>query len=175
MENKNFYNNPLKIIWKSKNALMPKYLIFIWIILLATSLIGSFWLDFMNFSPLQAKEYFMLSSTGLTLTLALFVAGKNAFSNEDLKKLATSKGTNNDQEEGFALLNFLAPYVFTSLLFLITGLIALFCPFVEISLNTQLNHLLKIIYINTLSLGLLNLFNLVNSMLNDVLYSAFRK
>lgn len=175
MEENNFYNNPLKIIWKSKKVIMPLYLIVIWTILLLISLIGTIWLDFMDFSSFKAKEYFTLSSTGLTLTLALFVAGKNAFNDSDLEVLATYKGEFGEKEPGYALLEFLAPYVFTSILFLITGLISLFSPFIKNPLDPFTTLILKVIYINMLSLGLFSLFNLVITMLNDVFSAAFRK
>lgn len=169
----NFYKNPISVIWKAKNNLMPSYLIIIWISLFSGSIIGVFWLDFIDFSSFKMGEYFSISTTGLTLTLALFVAGKDAFSDEDLKKLA---GYESDEvKKGQALIDFIGPYIFTALLFLITGLISLFGPFVKTQLDPLYIKLFKICYINLLSFGILSLFNLVIIMLNDVFSAAFRK
>jgi hypothetical protein len=164
----NFYNNPLKVIWKSKKNLMPPYLIVVWITFLLATLVGDFYYGFMDFSSFQIGTYFSVSSTGLTLTLALFVAGKSAFDEEDLRRLA-------NHEEGRPLIDFLGPYVFTALLFLITGLLSLFGPYIILPLKHEYMELIKIFYINILFLGILSLFNLVIIMLNDVYASAFRK
>lgn len=169
----NFYNNPLKIIWKSKSNLMPNYLILTWIIFLLVSLVGVTCFDFMDFSSFQIGTYFSVSSTGLTLTLALFVAGKNAFSEEDLKKLAMYK--NEKGVQGQALIDFLGPFVFTALLFLLTGLLSLFGPYFVFPIKKEFMEIIKVLYVNILFLGLLSLFNLVITMLNDVYASAFRR
>jgi len=171
--NENFYNNPLKIIWKSKRNLMPTYLILIWIIFLLVSLVGVTCFNFMDFSSFQIGTYFSVSSTGLTLTLALFVAGKNAFSEEDLKKLATYKSE--EVMQGQALIDFLGPFVFTALLFLLTGSLSLFSPYFVFPIKEEYIEIIKVLYVNILLLGLLSLFNLVITMLNDVYASAFRK
>lgn len=169
----NFYNNPLKVIWKSRKSLMPVYLLIIWGGSLAGTLIGSLYYNFLDFSSFQFGTYFSISSTGLTLTLALFVAGKNAFSENDLKRLANHESDNG--VVGQALVEFMGPYVFTSLLFLITGLISLFGPYIIFPIKQEYVELMKIVYINILVLGLLSLFNLVITMLNDVYLSAFRE
>lgn len=169
----NFYNNPLKIIWKSKSNLMPNYLIVSWIIFLSVSLAGVTCFDFMDFSSFQIGTYFSVSSTGLTLTLALFVAGKNAFSEEDLKRLAIYE--NDKGIKGQALIDFLGPFVFTALLFLVTGLLSLFGPYFNLPIKKEYVELIKVFYVNILFLGLLSLFNLVITMLNDVYSSASRK
>lgn len=169
----NFYKNPISVIWKAKSNLMPSYLFIIWMIFLFGSIIGVFWLDFIDFSSFKMAEYFSISSTGLTLTLALFVAGKDAFSDEDLKKLASYES--DEIKKGQALIDFIGPYVFTALLFLITGLISLFGPFIKTPLDPLYIKIFKICYINMLSLGILSLFNLVITMLNDVFSAAFRK
>ncbi|MGP4060246.1 hypothetical protein [Halobacillus sp. H74] len=169
----NFYNNPLKVVWKSKKNLMPFYLIFVWVLFLLVTLGGVLYLDFMDFSSFRIGTYFSVSSTGLTLTLALFVAGKNAFSEEDLKRLANHE--NGEGQSGQALIDFLGPFVFTALLFLITGLLALFGPYIKLPLKPEYIEFIKVLYINILFLGLLSLFNLVITMLNDVYASALRK
>ncbi|WBX81497.1 hypothetical protein PD280_07300 [Virgibacillus salarius] len=164
----NFYNNPLKVIWKSKKNLMPIYLIVLWITFVLATLVGVFYFEYIDFSSFQIGTYFSVSSTGLTLTLALFVAGKSAFKEEDLKRLA-------NHENGQALIDFLGPYVFTALLFLITGFLSLFGPYIKLPLKHEYIELVKILYINILFLGILSLFNLVIIMLNDVYASALRK
>lgn len=170
---KNFYKNPFTIIWKSKNNLMPSYLVISWIMLLTLSFLGAFLFDFFNFSNLTLSSHFSISSTGLTLTLALFVAGKAAFNDAELKILAQHKPE--DGLQGQALIDFLGPFVFTSLIFFFTGLVSLFAPYLNLNLGSIAITVSKIIYLNLLSLGFFSLFNLVITMLNDVYLKAFRK
>ena len=171
----NFYKNPVLIMWQSRKNLMPSYLVILWILLFLVSISGSFYKGIFDFSSLTLESHFSITSTGLTLTLALFVAGKAAFSDEELKILAKHREAN--EREGQALIDFIGPYVFTSTLFFLTGLVSLFGPFLNLNLNLNPLALLvsKIIYFNILSLGFFSLFNLVITMLNDVYLKAFRK
>lgn len=169
----NFYKNPTLIVWLARKNLMPSYLVILWGALFIASLIGTFYKDIFDFSSLSLESHFSITSTGLTLTLALFVAGKAAFNDEELKILANH--TPKDGVEGQALIDFIGPYVFTSLLFFLTGLVSLFGPFLNISFNPTVLIIIKIIYFNILSLGFFSLFNLVITMLNDVYLKAFRK
>lgn len=172
MEDK-FYKNPLQVIWKAKKVLMPFYLVILWLLLFFGSIIGAFWLGYFDLTKFKMGDYFSVSSTGLALTLALFAAGKNVFSDEDIKILAEYQDSK--VEKGQALIHFLGPYVFTCVLFLITGLVSIFVPFIDIKLKAVYVILGKLFYINFLSLGLLSLFNLVITMLSDVYLSAYRK
>lgn len=169
----NFYNNPLKVVWKAKKNLMPIYILVLWFVIFGVTLIGSLCLNIIDFSSYKIGTYFSVSSTGLTLTLALFVAGKNAFKEEELKILANHKDCNG--VKGQALIDFMGPYVFSAILFLLTGIVSMLGPFIQIPLKPQHLELIKVIYINILILGLLSLFNLVITMINDVYISAFRK
>lgn len=171
--NENFYKNPVLIVWQSRKNLMPSYLVILWLLLFLASVLGSFYKGIFDFTSLTLESHFSITSTGLTLTLALFVAGKAAFSDEELKILAKHKEANG--REGQALINFIGPYVFTSMLFFLTGLVSLFGPFLNLNLDSMALLVSKIIYFNILSLGFFSLFNLVITMLNDVYLKAFRK
>lgn len=168
-----FYKNPAHIVWLARKNLMPSYLVILWGALFAASLIGTFYKNIFDFSSLTLESHFSITSTGLTLTLALFVAGKAAFNDDEMKILAKHKTENG--VEGQALIDFLSPYVFTSMLFFLTGLVSLFGPFLNLSIDPTILIIIKIIYFNILSLGFFSLFNLVITMLNDVYLKAFRK
>lgn len=172
MEN-NFYNNPIKLIWRARANLLPKYLFFIWIIIVLTLFFGTMRFDFINFSSFSISNYFSASTTGLTFTLALFTAEKNVFQATELKKLAEYQGEK-DEYRGKALIELLGPFVFTALVFLVTGTLSLIVPFIKISLPSFVLSLFIQIYIVLLILGLFSLFNLVVTMLNDVYHSVTR-
>ncbi|HWJ79087.1 MAG TPA: hypothetical protein VNR61_13555 [Niallia sp.] len=169
----NIYKNPALIVWQARKNLMPVYLVIIWGALFAASLIGAFYKNYFDFSTLTLESHFSITSTGLTLTLALFVAGKSAFDDKELKILANHIPENG--VKGQALIDFIGPYVFTSLLFFVTGLVSLFGPFLKLSFDPTILLIIKIIYFNILSLGFFSLFNLVITMLKDVYLKAFRK
>lgn len=169
----NFYNNPLKLIWVARSNLLPPYLISIWVLLILFMLIGTIVFDFIDFSNFTIDNYFSASTTGLTFTLALFTAQKNVFKPEELKVLAEHRDKK-DKFKGKALVELLGPFVFTGLVFLLTGTLSLIVPFINIELSSFLEKVLIQGYIDLLVLGLFSLFNLVVTMLNDVYHSVNR-
>lgn len=171
--NKNFYNNPVNLIWIARDSLLPKYLLFIWILIAFFLFLGTFLLDYINFSYFSIEKYFSASTTGLTFTLALFTAEKNVFKVDELRAFANYVDENG-KNTGKPLLDFLAPFVFTSLIFLITGTLSLLIPFVRIEISENCLKLLIQIYLDILLLGLFGLFNLVVTMLNDVYHTVSR-
>lgn len=170
---KNFYKNPLRIVWRAKANLMPSYLFILWLIFLIVSSLFTFYGPYFDISSLTLENHFSINSTALALALALFVAGKDVFSEIELKHLANYK--ENGKERGQALADFIAPYVFTALIFFLTGIISLFGPFIKVNIDPKMVLILKILYLNLLSLGFFSLFNLIIIMLNDVFMKAFRK
>ncbi|MCM3511627.1 hypothetical protein [Carnobacterium inhibens] len=170
---KNFYNNPLKVIWHGRKSLLPSYLVIIWSSMTLFLILGPKlgWTDYEFF---RIESYLSSSITGLSFTLALFVANKNVFNNDELKKLKrhTVKG---DKHPGRALSELLAPFVFTSMLFLLTGILSLLVPFLNFILTANTNNYLISIYLSLMVLGLCSLFNLVMTILNDIFHSIDRK
>src|SRR5690625_3828075 len=108
----NFYNNPLKIIWYGKKAILPTYLWIIWAIIILFLVIGLF-SGYIDFSSFNIKNYLTPTITGLSFTLALFIAEKNIFDMGELKQLAKHK-KKNDRFAGIALLKLFSPFIFTA-------------------------------------------------------------
>lgn len=170
---KNFYNNPVKLIWVARNSLLPKYLLVVWISIVLFLFFGTFIFDYVDFSEFSIDKYFSASTTGLTFTLALFTAEKNVFKIDELKAFANHIDKEKN-EIGMPLLSFLAPFVFTSLTFLITGTLSLIVPFINLKLSEDIVIVLIQLYLDVLLLGLFGLFNLVVTMLNDVYHAVQR-
>ncbi|MBO0466656.1 hypothetical protein JZO73_03815 [Enterococcus plantarum] len=171
---KNFYNNPIKLIWIARNSLLPSYLMLIWLLIILFLFFGTFVFNYIELSSFSIDKYFSASTTGLTFTLALFTAEKNVFKIDELKAFADyvdKEGKN----KGKPLLDFLAPFVFTSLVFLITGTLSLIVPFINVNVSDKVAEMLIQVYLNLLLLGLFGLFNLVVTMLNDVYHSVSRE
>ncbi|MFL2101318.1 hypothetical protein [Desemzia sp. FAM 23989] len=169
----NFYNNPIKLVWLASANLLPNYLFVLWILIIVFLFLGTVIFDFISFDTFSIASYFSASLTGLTFTLALFTAEKNVFKEKELKILANYQGKN-DKYKGQALIELLGPFVFTALLFLITGTLSLIVPFIKLELSSDTTILLIQGYIDILLLGLFSLFNLVMIMLNDVYHSVNR-
>ncbi|EHF2870048.1 hypothetical protein J0953_002545 [Listeria monocytogenes] len=169
----NFYSNPLKLIWIARSALLPKYLMIIWILISFILFFGSTIFNFIDFRSFNVANFFTPSITGLTFTLAIFTAARNVFRMDELKILATHKG-DNDAFKGRPLLEFLGPFVFTSLIFSVTGILALIIPYVNIEVCALLIKICIQIYLDVLVLGIFSLFNLVLTIINDVYHSVNR-
>lgn len=169
---KNFYNNPLKIIWHGKKAILPIYLWIIWIIIIAFLLIGLCY-DYIDFSSFDIHKYLPSTITGLSFTLALFVAEKNVFNMEELKQFAEHQGVN-DPIKGIVLLELFAPFIFTAGVFLVLSIASLITPYISFNIDYSLSEFLKLLYISGFSLGIISLFNLLNMMFNDLYHKAHR-
>ncbi|MBC1596408.1 hypothetical protein HCJ21_11520 [Listeria seeligeri] len=170
----NFYSNPLKLIWIARLNLLPVYLFIIWILICCILFLGSIVFDFINFESFDIANFFTASITGLTFTLAIFTAERNVFKIDELKVLAEYKGEK-DKYKGKALLEFFGPFVFTSLIFLTTGLLALIVPFINVRVCSDVSDFFIQSYLDILVLGLFSLFNLVVTILNDVYHSINRE
>lgn len=169
---KNFYNNPLKIIWYGKSALLPAYLWTIWIITTFFLLIGVC-SGYISFSSFNINNYLTATITGLSFTLALFVAVRNVFNMDELKLLAKYKG-NNDPFAGMTLLKLFAPFIFTASIFLILGIVSLLAPHIIFKFDYYVSEFLKALFLSIFSLGMISLFNLLNMMFNDLYHKAQR-
>ncbi|BEI48155.1 hypothetical protein ACPT8I_07960 [Lactiplantibacillus plantarum] len=173
---KDFYGNPFRLLWYGKRALLQSYLWVFWLLVIALQIIVfSKWPDKIDLTRFSLQSLFTPSLTGLTFTLALFVAEKNIFNREELYRLATYK--NDRRKEGSALMELLAPFLFTAILFLITGVTSLLGQFViwNISVKNVCDRLLVCAFIDVLLLALLSLFGLIVTTLNDAYLSAKRK
>lgn len=166
---KNFYNNPLGVIWRSRKTLLSKYLWCAWIIIFLGLIWGTYCKNIANFKGFNVANYFTASLTGLTFTLALFIAESKIFSEKELKILAVdeSKG-----KKGQVLIEFFGPFVFTGIVFLITGTISLIVPYINIKLSAKYGNMLILIYLAVLMLGLFSLFNLIMNVMSDNYYSV---
>src|SRR5699024_11357689 len=167
-----FYYNPFKLIKLGYKGLFPPYLIVIEIcIIILFILLIKF--DCVNLSFFDISDYLGLSITGLSFTLAIFVAVNNLFTTEELSILASYK-EENDKVAGRTLYELLAPFGFTSMIFLITGLCSLIFPAITVEIPVFLWKILVTIFLCIFSLGLLSLFNLTNSLLNHIYHKAYR-
>ncbi|AKP03209.1 hypothetical protein ABB44_05945 [Companilactobacillus farciminis] len=172
---KDFYNNPLRLLWRGKRSLMPTYLWVIWIVILLFELVMiKYFRHVINFSAFTFEKFFTPSLTGLTFTLALFVAEKNVFRRDELKELAKYQG--NKKCKGWALDELLSPFMFTSILFLLTGTISLLGQFIYWRIcNDKLIDIIFItVYVDILLLALFGLFGLIVVTLNDTYLSSKR-
>lgn len=169
----NFYNNPIKLVIYGYKGLFPPYLIISEILIVLFMLLGIKF-DYLNLGFFNISDYLGFSITGLSFTLAIFVAVRNLFEVEELNVLANFKGEK-DKIEGQILYELLSPFSFTSMIFLITGLSSLIFPAISIEFSTDTWRLLVVLFISVFSLGLLSLFNLTNSVLNHIYHKSKRK
>lgn len=169
---KDFYNNPFRLIWRGKRSLMPVYLWILWLIIIIVEFVVFFYCEnAIDISKFSFEKFFTPSLTGLTFTLALFVAEKNIFSREELNELATHKGKK--KSTGWAIDELLSPFMFTSILFLITGTVALLGQFTTWKSQNNLGDMIIVsAFIDVLLLALFGLFGLIVATLNDEYLSS---
>lgn len=169
--NKDFYNNPFKVIWAGRNEIMPKYLKIIWSTVFIVLCLGLIF-NKVDLAGFKAGNYLSVCITGLSFTLALFVATRNIFDIEELKILRDAQDSSGGKQT--PLFDLFAPFIFTALTYLILAIISILAPFIVIEVSEQIHSIGSVIYIMTFILATLSLFNLLNMIFNDIYHKAGR-
>lgn len=168
----NYDDNPIMLLWIGKKALLPRYLTIPWLIIF----IALFWSNKNNIIDLditKISEYVDMSVAGLNFTLVIISAAIEVYTDEELKKLM--KGKENDKVKNIRFINLITPYVFTSLIFLVLGILSIIVPLINFEEIIEIANLISIIYIMLLLLGLFSLFNISYTIINDLYHSIGRK
>lgn len=162
----NFYENPIKLIIVGREGVFPNYILVCWILITGFLFFGNYY-NIFSFSYFAVGDFLGYCITGLSFTLALFVATRNVFTVEELGTLIKHK-------KGELFYNLLAPFQFTSLLFLILGIISMVAQFLTIKITKNVFEIFAIVFISMFILALLSLFNLTNMTFNNIFHTAKR-
>ena len=149
-----FHNHPLKFFLYNLCKTLPCYLWYIYIFIVGSMFIIYFSkptiINQTYFSTFNFNTYVSISVTGLSFSLALFVACSHIFDEKDLQTM-TSKSLFN---------KVLSPFIITSFIFLISSSLSLIAPiFIK-------NNVFKLIIISAILLGIFSLFSTITYVLS---------
>lgn len=152
-----FHTNPFKFVLYNLSKTFPDYLwcIYLGIVILVFTIYfkNPAIIDQTYFSAFNFNTFVSISVTGLSFSLALFVACSHIFDDKDFETM-TNKNLFN---------KILSPFVVTSFIFLISGSLSLIAPIFSI-LNRS--DIFKLIIISFILLGLFSLFSTITYVLS---------
>lgn len=140
----NYDDNPFLLLWVGKKALLPRYLTIPWLIIFILLFLANKnnWIDL---DITKIGEYIDMSVAGLNFTLVIISAAIEIFSDDELKKLM--KGKEGERVKNIRFINLVTPYVFTSLIFLILGVMSVLIPLINFESIDGIADIISIIFI----------------------------
>lgn len=162
--------NPLKIILKSKFQMLSISLWCVWTILvltIATLNTLSFKYDFIKVELFTIGDFLIPGITGLSFTLALFTATTRIFSKTQLVDIFLYVDEDNPTK-GHLFYRTIAPYIWTSSIWLIVSILALFSKIFIFDISLLFNEIFKIIFVSFVLMGMLSLWSLLITHIQDI-------
>lgn len=169
--------NPFFIMYKVRKDLFSKKFIYTWIGLVAfiTILyITSFKFDFITMDLFSLSDFLAPAITGLSFTLALIAATTRIFSKEQLVDFYKHIDKDNP-EEGHLFYRTIAPYIWTSTVWLIVALGALIAKLFIFDFPIIIHEIIKLIYSSIVLMGLMSLWSLLCEHIGDIIMETERE
>lgn len=170
---KKYDSNPLLFLYVAYQGLMSEILWKIWlgliVILILLNLFGV-----IDSTKIKIGDTIDASIAGLSFTLIVVSAALEIFSRKELIRLYNTKNIG-DSEDGQLLMQVLAPYVFTSMIFLLLGILSVVAPTVIIQISTFWKGVIKFIYMAFFILGMFSLFNICYDIVINIFNSVRRE
>lgn len=166
-------SKPLLFLCVAYQGLMSEVLWLIWLVLIMILFVLNLF-GVIDATKIKIGDTIDASIAGLSFTLIVVSAALEIFSRKELIKLYNTK-INGNSEDGQLLMQVLAPYVFTSMIFLLLGILSVVAPTVVIQVPTVLKGIIKFIYIAFFILGMFSLFNICYDIVINIFNSVRRE
>ncbi|MGV3022240.1 hypothetical protein ACEE60_01065 [Streptococcus suis] len=163
--------NPIKIIYKTKNKLLPvsvwiSYLILVMIILVLTFIVPDTILN-VDFQVFETWQFIVMSLSALAFILSMYMFGREVYSIEDFAKFYLSKPE--------VYYGYLADYLFPSLLWCIIIMFSIFKMVIVITIEQVFLELLQVIFLSIVILAIVSTITLVIHNMNRVSNKVVQK
>ncbi|EGE54960.1 hypothetical protein [Streptococcus parauberis] len=170
-EYEKYDGRPVKFLIHARTGLMDEKLwcswLFLCLILFLLNITGV-----MDLKLIKIGEFVDSSIAGLSFSLIVVSAVREIFEKNEL--IIIYKRQNDNEKQGLLLLKVLAPYVFTSMIFLVLGIISLIAPLVTVALPINMVIMIKYLYVALLLLGLFSLFHVCYGIIINI-YNSVRR
>lgn len=163
--------SPVKFLIRARKGLMAEKLWCSWLILCLILFVLNF-IGYIDLKRVRIGEFVDSSIAGLSFSLIVVSAVREIFEKDELKILYKKRYDN--EKQGLLLLKLLSPYVLTSMIFLVLGIISLVAPLVTIPLPLNMVNLVKYFYVALLLLGLFSLFHVCYDIIINI-YNSVRR
>lgn len=169
--------NPFLIIYKVRMSFLSKSFILTWALLVIAIVllyIVSHFYEVVRMESFSISEFFTPAITGLSFTLALIVATTRIFSKEQLVDIYNFTDKDN-QVEGYLFYRTIAPFIWTSSIWLIIAIGALIAKIFIFDFPALINGIINILYSSTVLMGVMSLWGLLSVHIGDIILETERE
>lgn len=169
--------NPFYIMYKVRKDLLSKNFLCVWIVLVT---VMAFLYFISSRSDIIIMDSFSLSDfltpaiTGLSFTLALIVATTRIFSKDQLVEFYNYTDKDN-LVEGYLFYRTIAPYIWTSTVWLVVAIGALFAKMFIFDFPQIIYEILKLTYSSIALMGIMSLWSLLSVHIGDIILETERE
>lgn len=162
--------NPFKVINKVKSQMLSKNFWIVWAILVL--IMTGFYLlsrkySFIKMESFPLSDFLTPGITGLSFTLALITATTRLFSKDQLVDIYRYTDQDNP-EEGHLFYRTLAPYIWTSTIWLVVTIGALIAKIFIFNFPPIIHDILKLTYSSIVLMGVMSLWSLLTTHVKDI-------
>lgn len=163
--------NPIKVLIKSRRRVFSTTFWITWF-LISLIIVFFFFLSIFKQSTViyikdfSISDFLAPSITGLSFTLALFVATTRIFSKENLVSLYMC--TNDNKEEGFLFYETIAPYIWSGLIWLTMAISSLMSKMFSFDIPIITKNIIKLLFCLVALQGLMSLWYLLKTHIQDI-------
>lgn len=165
--------NPFFIMYKGWRSILTTNLFITWIIF-SIIIFVLYYCQNSKIDLFPISDFIAPAITGLSFTLALIVATNKIFTKDQLVDIYKydDGGT---KEEGYLFYETIAPYIFTSTVWLIVAIGALLAKLFVFDFSNAENDIIKLLYSSIVLLGLISLWSLLTMHIQDLAMEAQRE
>lgn len=169
--------NPFIVMSKVKKEMLSKNFWYVWTILVVVMTIFyalSSMHSFVIMESFSLSDFLSPGITGLSFTLALITATTRIFSKEQLVDVYSYTDQDNP-EKGYLFYRTIAPYIWTSTIWLIVTIGALFAKLFIFNFPPLIHDILKLMYISIVLMGVMSLWSLLTTHIKDITLETERE
>lgn len=162
--------NPFKVMYKVKSQMLNKSFWLVWSTLVLIMIVFyslSYKYSFVKLESFTLSDFLIPGITGLSFTLALITATTRIFSKEQLVNIYIYTDKDNP-EEGYLFYRTIAPYIWTSTIWLIVTIGALFTKMFTFEIPPMLYDILKVAFTSIVLMGIMSLWSLLITHIKDI-------
>lgn len=169
--------NPFKVMYRVRTRMLNKSFWYVWIVLVVIMSVLyslSYKYSFVSISSFSLSDFLVPGITGLSFTLALITATTRIFSKEQLVSFYEYTDEDNPYK-GFLFYRTIAPYIWTSTVWLVITIGALFTKLFVFNLPQILHDVLKITFASCVLIGIMSLWSLLITHIKDITLETERE
>lgn len=168
---KRIEKNPIKVIYKARNKLLPTSIWFSYLIFISLMLVLNFVIPnkiiTINYEIFETRQFIVISVSALAFILSMYMFGREVYSVEDFAKFYITKPE--------VYYGYLADYLFPSLLWCIIIVLSILKMVIVVTIDQWFIELMQVVFLSIVILAFLTTITLVIHNMNRVSNKVVQK